>query len=95
MVWRQREARARGSPTRASLPRVCICTPFTSERGGTIIARELAPPRPVIHERLPGRPRQGLAIGAVTDENLVRVDLGPVGDVAAVASAVDFHGSVP
>jgi hypothetical protein len=30
----------------------------------------------------------------VADENIVRVDFGPVGDVAAVAGAIDFHGFV-
>jgi hypothetical protein len=38
-----------------------------------------------------GRPREGLAVGAVTNADIVGIDGGLIGDVAAVTSPVNFH----
>lgn len=44
------------------------------------------------HDHTEGRPTHGLTIGAMTDARTIWIDFGLIGDFAAMAGAVDFHG---
>src|SRR5581483_5684468 len=67
--------------------------------GGLDVDRRLArdPERAVGRRNRSAERRAGqlLAVGAVADRRLLRVDLGFIGDVATMASTVDFHGQSP
>src|SRR5690606_5524428 len=80
---------------RAAVRAEALCALVAALRGlhvdARLAAQQLEAAAHARHVDPVGGAGAGLAIGAVAYRHLLRVDLGFVGDLAAMACAVDFH----